>query len=285
MAKEKFDKLNDFLEENGVEIDSDGNVAQFGCERGLKIASVHGDFLKDGFPLLELFDEGGTVCYMPADPAILRLGQVSGNPEDFTSPVVLHINNNYTDISVKNLVCVERNDPRYIEYLKVAESHFKRFQTVLSETNPELFKEGDCIYDGQGLYTEQMGDSELEELKRTLQESGVTMDADGTIRQRGLECTLIEAYDNDRPWEYPEVELDLGEDDTRFVQVSQIAQAFGLIGGDPENFLLPVILHIDDDYLNFRADNLLWVDYDDERYQEFIRIRVEQIEKNHRKQP
>lgn len=50
------------------------------------------------------------------------------------------------------------------------------------------------------------------------------------------------------------------------------------ISGDEASMQNPVILHRDNDWLNFAADNLEWVEADDPRYQDYIKKKAQDMQ-------
>lgn len=50
------------------------------------------------------------------------------------------------------------------------------------------------------------------------------------------------------------------------MDVIDIIESLGTIPGDKSACMNPVVLHLDNDHMNFSPDNLLWVDETDERY-------------------
>ena len=51
----------------------------------------------------------------------------------------------------------------------------------------------------------------------------------------------------------------------------------GFVGGDKKKFRNPVILHKDNDWLNFSSDNLEWTDRSDPRYREYHNRKVDDM--------
>lgn len=53
------------------------------------------------------------------------------------------------------------------------------------------------------------------------------------------------------------------------VDIDKIMNVAGYIQGDDMILSCPQILHIDNDWKNFSSDNLMWVEYDDERFKSY----------------
>ena len=53
------------------------------------------------------------------------------------------------------------------------------------------------------------------------------------------------------------------------INIDKIMEVAGYIQGDDMILSCPQILHIDNDWKNFSSDNLMWVEYDDERFKSY----------------
>lgn len=54
------------------------------------------------------------------DEVLADFGLVLGNKDNFTEPVILHVNHNFLDFTPYNLIWCEKSDPDYIKYQKKA---------------------------------------------------------------------------------------------------------------------------------------------------------------------
>ena len=55
------------------------------------------------------------------------------------------------------------------------------------------------------------------------------------------------------------------------IDVDIVMNDFGFVSGDKTQYTNPVILHLDNDFLNFESSNLVWCDKTDYRYVDYKR--------------
>lgn len=138
-------------------------------------------------------------------------------------------------------------------------------------------------------------DEACAEIKQMDQRLGIDMDDKGVVTQHGKVCGRIICRREmvDKTMALPEVCLKYSNScglvpdrekadlDTLELAVMQksLAQVFGLIDGNPEDFYNPVVLHFDGNVLNFAKGNLVWVDESDKRYQELLTAWIRQSNK------
>lgn len=61
------------------------------------------------------------------------------------------------------------------------------------------------------------------------------------------------------------------------IDVDRLMEIAGYVNGNKEQFGNPVILHKDNDWLNFNSDNLEWTDRSDPRYREYHNRKVDDM--------
>ena len=101
----------------------------------------------------------------------------------------------------------------------------------------------------------------------------------GTIYQNGKELTVGTAIGNGdmdmiEPAINPFVEYEVRKKQWKRFEwerksVDELMEEAGYVNGNKKQFEHPVILHRDNDWLNFDSDNLEWTDYNDLRYKEY----------------
>ena len=119
----------------------------------------------------------------------------------------------------------------------------------------------------------------------------ISVNKKGIIKQGGRELNLIDyMYDPDldwtyhypKPWVRYEEKNKWGNYSYGRIEADKVFEDLGLVNGDKSLFPTPVILHRNHDYMDYRADNLEWVDANDPRYVEFAKIRHEAVmQKDH----
>lgn len=118
--------------------------------------------------------------------------------------------------------------------------------------------------------------------------------AQGDITQNGKKLSVQHSlYDSDVDWasyfDRAWVEYDYknswGRYERRSISVDLVMNDFGFVSGDKTQFTIPVVLHLDNDLLNFNSSNLEWCDKTDPRYVKYMeetkyRSLQEEIEAN-----
>ena len=61
------------------------------------------------------------------------------------------------------------------------------------------------------------------------------------------------------------------------IDVDRLMEIAGYVNGNKEQFGNPVILHKDNDWLNFNSENLEWTDRSDPRYREYHNRKVDDM--------
>jgi len=104
---------------------------------------------------------------------------------------------------------------------------------------------------------------------------------DGTVKQNGSPLPFVDCiYDRDLDWTFHKTEPWIryeeknryGRMETHRKDAAEIFEDFGLVPGDKAKLQSPVVLHKNNDYMDFRSDNLEWVEATDPRYIEFRRV-------------
>lgn len=113
----------------------------------------------------------------------------------------------------------------------------------------------------------------------------------GTVKQNGSPLHFVDyIYDSDVDWTFhytaPWVRYveknRYGRMDTLRKDVTEIFEDSGFIQGDRSRLQNPVVLHKNNDYMDFNSDNLEWVEATDPRYVEFKRVSHEmKMKKDH----
>ncbi|MBD5427049.1 MAG: hypothetical protein HDR38_05810 [Treponema sp.] len=113
----------------------------------------------------------------------------------------------------------------------------------------------------------------------------------GVIKQGAHDLPFIHYfYDSDLDWTYhmsqPWVMYDeknrWGKTERHQISANKVFEDFGLVNGDKSKFTTPVILHLNNDYLDYRTENLEWCDASDQRYRKFVKIRNDAVmQKDH----
>lgn len=116
----------------------------------------------------------------------------------------------------------------------------------------------------------------------------ITANKKGQIKQRTQILPIIDyLYDADLDWTYhyplPWVRYEeknrWGGYDTRKIYADKVFEELGLVNGDKSNFYTPVILHRNNDYMDYSFRNLEWCDANDPRYKIFDKIRHDMVMK------
>lgn len=114
----------------------------------------------------------------------------------------------------------------------------------------------------------------------------ITTNKKGVIRQGTHDLPIQFArYDPDLDWTYhfenPWIRYEemnrWGGTDRHEIDVDKVFEDLGLVKGDKSQFATPVILHINNDYLDYSAHNLEWCDSYDQRYLDFKKIRHDRV--------
>lgn len=79
-------------------------------------------------------------------------------------------------------------------------------------------------------------------------------------------------YHKSEPWVVYEEKNRWGSIEKHQISVAKVFEDFGLVNGDKSKFSTSVILHLNNDYLDYRSENLEWCDAYDQRYRDFKRI-------------
>lgn len=141
-------------------------------------------------------------------------------------------------------------------------------------------------------WREETPDS-IAEYKRLEQESWyrnrkIKATKKGVIKQGAHELPFIyHIYDSDLDWTFHKTESWVmyeeknrwGKTQRHRISVNKVVEDFGLVKGDKTKFATPVILHHNNDYLDYRSENLEWCDASDQRYQDFVKIRHDAVMK------
>lgn len=135
---------------------------------------------------------------------------------------------------------------------------------------------------------ESLAEQAMIEIKAWYKNRKITANKKGVIKQGSKELPFVDyIYDSDMDWTYhyptPWVKYEeknrYGGHTTLRIDAAKVFEDFGFINGDKSQFPNPVILHRNNNHLDFRADNLEWCDSSDQRYQDFARIRHEAVMK------
>ena len=114
----------------------------------------------------------------------------------------------------------------------------------------------------------------------------IKADKKGFIRQGAHDLPIqYSSYDPDLDWTYhypnPWVRYEeknhWGGTDRYEIEVDKVFEDLGLVKGDKSQFSNPVILHINNDFLDYSADNLEWCDSYDQRYLDFKKLRHNRV--------
>lgn len=110
----------------------------------------------------------------------------------------------------------------------------------------------------------------------------------GQIKQGSKELPLIDyIYDPDidwthhhpTPWVRYEEKNRWGRYESHRIDADKIFEDLGLVNGDKSQFPNPVILHRNNDYMDYSIENLEWCDAYDQRYIEFDKVRHDAVMK------
>lgn len=101
----------------------------------------------------------------------------------------------------------------------------------------------------------------------------------GDITQNGKKLYVCHSlYDSDvdwfsyfdRAWVEYEQKNSWGRYESKSISVDLVMNDFGFVSGDKTQFTTPVVLHLDNDLLNFNSSNLEWCDETDPRYVKYM---------------
>lgn len=115
---------------------------------------------------------------------------------------------------------------------------------------------------------------------------------DGTIFQGKSILTLhYHFYDSDLDWHYhlrrAQVEYifknSYGRREKASIYTDDLMNDFGLVTGDKTQFVKPVVLHVNNDFLDFSPGNLEWCDANDPRYSSYQQITQDRCMEEDRK--
>lgn len=110
----------------------------------------------------------------------------------------------------------------------------------------------------------------------------------GLIKQGCKELPLVDyMYDSDldwtrhyhNPWVDYEEKDSWGKTQRKHKNADEIFEDFGFVNGNKSKFSNPVILHRNNNYLDYSSDNLEWCDASDPRYEDFEKIRHDDVMK------
>ena len=110
----------------------------------------------------------------------------------------------------------------------------------------------------------------------------------GVIKQGTHDLPICHCiYDSDLDWTYHNSETWViyeeknrwGKMDRHRISADKVFVDFGFVNGDKSKFASPVILHLNNDYLDYCSENLEWCDALDQRYIDFQKIRHDAIMK------
>lgn len=113
---------------------------------------------------------------------------------------------------------------------------------------------------------------------------GLEVRRNGTIYQNGKELTVGTAIgDRDidmvvpiEPFVEYERKNSWGRYEWEKIDVDKLMDIAGYVNGNKERFEHPVILHRDNDWLNFDSGNLEWTDINDPRYKEYYNKTIDE---------
>lgn len=89
-------------------------------------------------------------------------------------------------------------------------------------------------------------------------------------------------YHKPEPWVIYEEKNRWGMTERHRISADKVFEDLGFVNGDKSKFANPVILHHNNDYLDYRSENLEWCDASDQRYIDFQKIRHDAvIKKDH----
>lgn len=109
----------------------------------------------------------------------------------------------------------------------------------------------------------------------------ITVLKDGTILQgKSTLTSRHHLYDSDIDWHYhwpiANVEYSFtnryGKFETGRINIDSLMNDFGFVSGDKIQFQNPVVLHLNNDFLDFTPGNLEWCDINDPRYETYQKI-------------
>ncbi len=110
----------------------------------------------------------------------------------------------------------------------------------------------------------------------------------GVIKQGTHDLPYIDyLYDSDLDWTYHKPEPWVmyeeknrwGTTERHQISADKVFEDLGFVNGDKSKFASPVILHLNNDYLDYRSENLEWCDASDKKYIDFDKIRHDTIMK------
>lgn len=189
---------------------------------------------------------------------------IGPRPNDDKKYFIRHNDGDISNDEVSNLEWVEAT----VENMGAAKlnyDNFKRQQQIdyyKKKLKIKITKEGKVYQNKQELYPHHGG-----------------YDSDTDLFFNNGDETITYQYKN--RW---------GNGMTNDCNIDSLMDLFGFVAGDSDLLNNPVILHIDNDFTNHNADNLVWCEKDDPRYTEFrritkIRIKQEDIKDNYFDRP
>lgn len=116
----------------------------------------------------------------------------------------------------------------------------------------------------------------------------ITANKKGQIKQGSKGLPLVDyMYDSDldwtrhyhNPWVDYEEKDSWGKTQRKHKNADEIFEDLGFVNGDKSRFSNPVILHRNNDYLDYTTGNLEWCDSSDPRYEDFEKIRHDDVMK------
>ena len=113
---------------------------------------------------------------------------------------------------------------------------------------------------------------------------GLEVRKNGTIYQKGKKLTVGTVIGNGdidmivpiEPFVEYERKNSWGRYERKRISVDKLMDIAGYVNKNKNRFEHPVILHRDNDRLNFDSDNLEWTDYNDPRYKEYYNRTVDE---------
>lgn len=89
-------------------------------------------------------------------------------------------------------------------------------------------------------------------------------------------------YHKPEPWVMYEEQNRWGKTERHRISADKVFEDLGLVNGNKSKYASPVILHLNNDYLDYRSENLEWCDASDQRYLDFRKIRHDEVMKKDR---
>lgn len=135
---------------------------------------------------------------------------------------------------------------------------------------------------------ESLAEQAIIEMKAWYKNRKITANKKGLIKQGSKNLPFVDyIYDSDLDWTYhyphPWVRYEeknrWGGYATQKIDADKVFEDLGLVNGDKSKFPHPVILHCNNDYMDYSFGNLEWCDASDQRYKDFDKIRHNMVMK------